>query len=74
MVCEQGALALRGRAEAAAPYVVLRRLGDGTEIRRYQPQTRVCTPVGEVYSKESYDYATDLLLAVSTSTRSASLI
>lgn len=60
----QGATALRGSAVNAAPYTVLRKFGNGIEIRRYAKQTRVVTPFGEVYNKESYDYATALLLSV----------
>lgn len=43
---------------------MLRRLGNGIEIRRYEKQARVQTPFGEVYNKDSYDYATNLLLSV----------
>ena len=63
--CVQGATALRGSAINAAPYTVLRRLGNGIEVRRYEKQARVHTAFGEVYNKDSYDYATNLLLSVS---------
>jgi hypothetical protein len=61
---QQGATALRGSAVNAAPYTVLRKFGNGIEVRRYAKQTRVVTPFGEVYNKESYDYAASLLLSV----------
>ena len=43
---------------------MLRKFGNGIEIRRYEKQTRAVTTFGEVYNKESYDYAADVLLAV----------
>jgi hypothetical protein len=62
-IAAQGARRLRGEAQDAAPYTLLRKFGDGTEIRRYHPQVRIVTPTGEVYNKESYDYASALLLS-----------
>jgi len=62
-IAELGARALKGTAEDAAPYTLMRKFGDGIEIRQYLPQVRVVTPPGEVYNKESYDYASDLLLS-----------
>ena len=40
---KQGARALKGTAEDAAPYTLMRKFGDGIEIRQYLPQ--VCDDV-----------------------------
>jgi len=57
-----GARALRGNAADVAAYTVLRKFGDGIEVRRYGKQTRVITAPGEVYDKDSYEFASNLLL------------